>query len=72
VGVNARNHYFGVRIPYYVWLGCPKATGTSAARLAELDAVVTESPFLAALDLQAQTIQRKADSFKRRSKAYEV
>lgn len=72
VSLSARNHIFGVRIPYYVWLGCPKATGTSAARLAEVDAVVTESPFLAALDLQAQTLHRTAETFEKRSKAYEV
>ena len=63
---------FGISIPYYVWLGCPKATGDSATRLAEVDAAVTESPFLAALDLQKQSLQQRANSFEKRSKAYEV
>lgn len=70
---NARNHFFGFRIPYYVWIGCAKQTKSSMHKLAALDAAVTESPFISALDLERKTIggARRGSSSERRSKAYE-
>lgn len=71
LNINARNHLLGVRIPYYVWIGCSKASGTSPSKLAEVDAAATESPFLSALDLQARTSGRLDSGVELHSKAYE-
>jgi betaine lipid synthase len=73
LSVNARNSIMGVRIPYYIWIGCSKDKPEMANHLAELDAAATESPFLAALDLQTQTQLKRSNSFEvaARSKAYE-
>ncbi|KAL9092611.1 MAG: hypothetical protein Q9165_004415 [Trypethelium subeluteriae] len=73
ISVNARNHFCGVRIPYYIWIGCPKETGSSGTKLAELDAAATESPYLSALDLQRKSLEeaRKSTSVDIHSKAYE-
>ncbi|OMP81977.1 hypothetical protein BK809_0006286 [Diplodia seriata] len=71
LNVNARNHFLGVRIPYYVWVGCSKESGSSHARLAEIDAAATESPFLSALDLQARSSGRRDSGVELHSKAYE-
>ncbi|KAK7551286.1 hypothetical protein IWX49DRAFT_206907 [Phyllosticta citricarpa] len=71
LNINARNHLLGVRIPYYVWIGCSKDSGTSPSKLAEVDAAVTESPFLSALDLQARTSGRLDSGVELHSKAYE-
>ncbi|KAK4968118.1 hypothetical protein LTR66_011871 [Elasticomyces elasticus] len=73
LSVNARNHFLGFRIPYYIWIGCPQNRGRLTEKLAELDATVTESPFISALDLQKSTVAkgRRSSSGDRRSKAYE-
>ncbi|KAF2457963.1 hypothetical protein BDY21DRAFT_285297 [Lineolata rhizophorae] len=71
LNINGRNHMFGIRIPYYIWIGSSKAAGSCAAKLAELDAAATESPFLSALDLQAKTVRNNANQIDVRSKAYE-
>ncbi|KAK8214366.1 hypothetical protein IWZ01DRAFT_238092 [Phyllosticta capitalensis] len=71
LNINARNHLLGVRIPYYVWIGCSKDSGTSPSKLAEVDAAATESPFLSALDLQARTSGRLDSRVELHSKAYE-
>ncbi|KAL2355252.1 hypothetical protein BJ546DRAFT_679924 [Cryomyces antarcticus] len=73
LSANARNHFFGFRIPYYIWIGCSKDSRTSITRLVELDAAVTESPYISALDLQSRSTQtvRRSSSIDRRSKAYE-
>ncbi|KAF2084993.1 hypothetical protein K490DRAFT_68195 [Saccharata proteae CBS 121410] len=71
LNINRRNHFLGVRIPYYVWVGCSKDSGSSGSKLAELDAAATESPFMAALDLQARTFGRNETAVEIRSKAYE-
>ncbi|KAH7139259.1 hypothetical protein B0J11DRAFT_39281 [Dendryphion nanum] len=52
LSINARNSFFGVAIPYYIWIGCSKDHGASTQKLAEIDAAATESPYLSALDLQ--------------------
>jgi betaine lipid synthase len=71
LAVNARNSILGVRIPYYIWIGCSKDQPEMENTLAEMDAAATESPFLAALDLQSRTQLRRSESFEARSKAYE-
>jgi betaine lipid synthase len=68
LSVNARNNFFGVRLPYYIWVGCSKDDGASTAKLAEIDAAATESPYLSALDLQTGPTMADVEP---RSKAYE-
>jgi betaine lipid synthase len=71
LSVNARNHLFGIRIPYYIWIGCAKDNPAMENRLQMLDAQATESPFIAALDLQSNNELTRTVSFESRSKAYE-
>jgi len=63
----------GFRIPYYVWLGCAKESGSVKKRLAQLNAAATESPYLAAMDLQSSSIRQSQEhtALEIRSKAYE-
>lgn len=72
---NARCHLLGVRIPYYVWIGCSKASTTSVTKLVQLNATFTESPFIAALDhhhhQQQDTTALNSNATSIRSKAYE-
>ncbi|KAF2738140.1 hypothetical protein EJ04DRAFT_550133 [Polyplosphaeria fusca] len=68
LSINARNNFFGVKLPYYIWIGCSKDDGASTAKLAEIDAAATESPYLSALDLQTGPV---ATDVEIRSKAYE-
>ncbi|OCK83343.1 S-adenosyl-L-methionine-dependent methyltransferase [Lepidopterella palustris CBS 459.81] len=68
LGINARNHFLGVKLPYYVWIGCSKDSGASTTKLAEIDAAATESPYLSALDLQTGPTPGDIEI---RSKAYE-
>ncbi|KAF2115984.1 hypothetical protein BDV96DRAFT_492393 [Lophiotrema nucula] len=68
LGINARNNFFGVRLPYYIWIGCSKDHGASTQKLAEIDAAATESPYLSALDLRTGPM---ATDVEVRSKAYE-
>lgn len=74
LSTNARNHFFGFRIPYYVWIGCAKQTKASSSNLMALDAAATESPFITALDLQKHQAQngRRSSVSDRRSKAYDT
>ncbi|PSK56029.1 hypothetical protein B9Z65_4907 [Elsinoe australis] len=73
LSTNARNHFFGFRIPYYIWIGCAKQTKSSMQNLAAIDAAVTESPFITALDVQQKKSHksRRSSSLERHSKAYE-
>lgn len=66
---NERCHLFGFRIPYYVWVGCPKESQSSEHQLAELNAAVTESPFLSAID--ARNLKSGSSAIDIRSKSYE-
>ncbi|KAK3203243.1 hypothetical protein GRF29_112g627140 [Pseudopithomyces chartarum] len=68
LSVNARNHFFGVRMPYYIWVGCSKDSGSATTKLAEIDAAATESPYLSALDLRTGPVPVDVEV---RSKAYE-
>lgn len=64
----------GVRIPYYIWVGCSKDRGSSEKRLAEIDAAATESPFLSALDLKTgrdSPVSKPVQDVEYRSKGYE-
>lgn len=74
LGVNQRNPFAGVRIPYYIWIGCSKDKGSSEKRLAEIDAAATESPTLTALDLQTGSgspVSKPVQDVEFRSKGYE-
>ena len=70
LSVNARNNFFGtgIKLPYYIWIGCGKDSGASTQKLAEIDAAATESPYLTALDLQTGATQTDVELH---SKAYE-
>lgn len=75
ISTNRRCHLAGFRIPYYIFIGCAKSTSASMQQLVQLDAAVTESPFLSALDLHAQSVRhknRRSSSVERRSKAYDT
>lgn len=64
---------FGLRIPYYVWVGCNKDSGDSRQKLHRLNAAVTESPFLNALDMHNKAIEnaQQTEAIEIQSKAYE-
>ncbi|KAL6152355.1 hypothetical protein ACJQWK_04534 [Exserohilum turcicum] len=70
LSINARNNFFntGIKLPYYIWVGCSKDHGASTQKLAKIDAAATESPYLNALDLQTRVSQ---DDVEVHSKAYE-
>ncbi|RYN78272.1 hypothetical protein AA0120_g11018 [Alternaria tenuissima] len=70
LSINARNNFFGtgIKLPYFIWLGCSKEHGASTQKLAEIDAAATESPYLTALDLQTGATQTDVEVH---SKAYE-
>lgn len=70
---NARCHMFGLRIPYYVWIGCSKDDGSSQQRLTKLNAAATESPFISAQDRQGLSSQStdEPSNVEIRSKAFE-
>lgn len=76
LSTNQRCHLMGFRIPYYIFVGCTRTTANSIHQLAAVDAAVTESPFISALDLHAQTLTpkkiRRSSSSERRSKAYDT
>ena len=76
LSTNRRCQLLGLRIPYYMFVGCTRSTSNSIHDLAQLDAAVTESPFISALDLHAQSINprnpRRSSSSERRSKAYDT
>lgn len=71
LSINARNTSFGVRIPYYIWIGRAKETSASATDLAEVDAAATESPFLQALDSRTRDVAFENAVLPIHSKAYE-
>lgn len=64
---------FGLRIPYYVWIGCSKDSGDSRQKLAKLNAAVTESPFMGAIDMHNKAIEnaQQNNATEILSKAYE-
>ncbi|KAF2828467.1 hypothetical protein CC86DRAFT_319277 [Ophiobolus disseminans] len=70
LSINARNNFFntGIKLPYYIWVGCSKDGSASTQKLAEIDAAATESPYLSALDLQTGATQTDIEVH---SKAYE-
>ena len=74
LSTNRRCQLLGFRIPYYIFVGC--ARSTSVQQLEVVDAAITESPFITALDLHAQSLNpqkmRRSSSSERRSKAYDT
>ncbi|KAK3638684.1 hypothetical protein LTR56_006691 [Elasticomyces elasticus] len=75
ISTNRRANVLGFRIPYYIFVGCTRRTGAMLKELAQMDAAVTESPFISALDLQQQTQnpkKRRSSSTERRSKMYDT
>lgn len=76
LSTNRRCHLAGFRIPYYIFVGCTRDSSSSAHQLEALDAAVTESPFMSALDVHAQKVNpqksRRLSSEERRSKAYDT
>lgn len=75
LSTNRRCKFFGFRIPYYIFVGCTRSTGSMLNQVAQVDAAVTESPFISALDLHSQTVNletRRSSSTERRSKAYDT
>ena len=76
LSTNRRCQLFGFRIPYYIFVGCTRNTANPWHQLEAVDADVTESPFISALDLHAQTLvpkrPRRSSSSERRSKAYDT
>ncbi|CAK1359924.1 unnamed protein product [Cercospora beticola] len=75
LSTNRRCHLLGFRIPYYIFVGCARTTINPLQQMAAVDAAVTESPFIAALDIHAQSLSRKnrrSSSAERRSKAYDT
>lgn len=76
LSTNQRCHLLGLRIPYYIFVGCTRNTSVNMNQLAQLDAAVTESPFISALDVHAQAVNpkkiRRSSSTERRSKAFDT
>ena len=74
LSTNRRCRLFGFRIPYYIFVGCARETSSSMQQLAALDAAVTESPFISALDGHSKSLitpRRSSSISERHSKAYE-
>ncbi|KAK5169493.1 uncharacterized protein LTR77_005469 [Saxophila tyrrhenica] len=73
LSTNRRCHLLGFRIPFYIFVGCTRSTANPHDHVEAVDAAVTESPFLSALDVHAQSLnprtQRRSSS---RSKAYDT
>ncbi|KAI7087873.1 hypothetical protein KC363_g8091 [Hortaea werneckii] len=76
LSTNRRCRLFGFRIPYYIFVGCARSIGNRMLdEVAQVDAAVTESPFISALSLHSRTTQlqnRRSSSADRRSKAYDT
>ena len=76
LSANRRCQLLGFRIPYYIFVGCTRNTTSSLHPLEAVDAAVTESPFISALDLHKQNLSpqkvRRSSSSERRSKAYDA
>ena len=77
LSTNRRCRLVGLRIPYYIFVGCTRDTSSSMHQLEVVDSAATESPFISALDLHAQALNnpqklRRSSSSERRSKAYDT
>ncbi|KAF2487531.1 hypothetical protein BDY17DRAFT_244421 [Neohortaea acidophila] len=76
LSTNKRCRLLGLRIPYYIFVGCSRGTSSSMHHVEALDAAVTESPFISALDVHAKSVNppkpRRSSSTERRSKAYDT
>ncbi|KAK9479657.1 hypothetical protein V1514DRAFT_13590 [Lipomyces japonicus] len=69
--MNSRNKLLG-RIPYYVWLGCPKKRDSELA--CKINALATESPYLLPVNESCPdvTLQGEDADFTVHSKGYEA
>ncbi|EMC92952.1 hypothetical protein BAUCODRAFT_37864 [Baudoinia panamericana UAMH 10762] len=75
ISTNRRANVFGFRIPYYIFVGCTRNTSAMLNEVAQVDAAVTESPFISALDMHSQSLnprKRRSSSTERRSKAFDT
>lgn len=76
LSTNRRCQLLGFKIPYYIFVGCSRNTSSSMHQVEAVDAGVTESPFISALDLHSQTINSqkttRSSSAELRSKAYDT
>ena len=76
ISTNRRCQVLGFRIPYYIFVGCTRTTTSSMHELEAVDSAITESPFISALDLHAQSLNpkkaRRSSSSERRSKMYDT
>ncbi|KAF7187948.1 hypothetical protein HII31_10848 [Pseudocercospora fuligena] len=73
LSTNRRCHLLGFRIPYYIFVGCTRSHINPLEQVAAMDADVTESPFITALDIHARGLtKRRSSSTDRRSKAYDT
>lgn len=73
LSTNRRCRLLGFRIPYYIFIGCARSTVNPMQHVAQIDAAVTESPFITALDIHAKSLtKRRSSSTERRSKAYDT
>ncbi|EME77424.1 uncharacterized protein MYCFIDRAFT_191528 [Pseudocercospora fijiensis CIRAD86] len=73
LSTNRRCHLLGFRIPYYIFIGCTRSHVNPLEQVAAVDADVTESPFITALDIHARGLtKRRSSSADRRSKAYDT
>lgn len=74
LSANDRNYLLG-GIPYYIFLGCPTEVSTPLGRtqdmVDQLDAALTESPYLSPKDYQRALSSAADDTSLIRSKAYE-
>lgn len=78
LSANRRCQVLGFRIPYYIFVGCTRNMTNSLRAIEAVDAAVTESPFISALDVHAKrnnpdTVRRSSSSSsERRSKAFDT
>lgn len=73
LSTNRRCHLLGFRIPYYIFVGCTRSHPNPIEQVAAVDADVTESPFITALDIHVKGLtKRRSSSADRRSKAYDT
>ena len=76
LSTNRRCSLLGLKIPYYIFVGCTRSASSSLHQLEAVDAAVTESPFISALDLHSTTVNmqklRRSSSLEKRSKQFDT
>lgn len=56
LSANSRCRIFGLRIPYYIWVGCSKDWTMSQVKSTEANAAITKSPYIMALDARREAL----------------